>query len=69
MDPFKMYMNGCITVQQIYMKFGVAQNPIVAASFYFCGTEAPLVFGLHIVLCHQISPHSNVQWLGIFKRS
>ena len=54
MAPFKMYMNGCITVQQIYMKFGVAQNPIVAASCYFCGTEAPLVFGLHIVLCHQI---------------
>ena len=24
MAPFKMYMNGCITVQQIYMKFGVA---------------------------------------------
>ena len=49
MAPFKIYMNGCITVQQIYMKFGVAQNPIVAASCYFCGTEAPLVFGLHIV--------------------
>ena len=33
MTPFKIYMNGCKTVQQIYMKFGVAQKPIVAASF------------------------------------